>query len=209
MRWRGVATLAVVMVTVSASSAPAQVCAGRASFNFAPTQVALDAGANSAGPGLGLTAGHGTDRLFGAGSVAVHRRESGSARVITGAIGTDQALSPDNRLRVCPLLTAGHISGPGDVERFGFSVAGDASMLVVNTARIQVRPTIGLDLRHDGIGTAAGLFAQSSTRNSSTFTGGVGFLILNRVSLVPRIVVPLGPIGQTSVHLTVAYNDLR
>jgi hypothetical protein len=80
-------------------------------------------------------------------------------------------------------------------------------MLAVNTAQLMLLPTIGLDLRHNGVGRTAGLFVQAA-RRFNTFSGGIGFVIRNRLSIVPRLVVPFGSLSQSAVQLTVGYNVL-
>lgn len=82
-------------------------------------------------------------------------------------------------------------------------------MLAVNTPRMRVIPTIGIDLRYNGVGRTAGLFAQDASRSDNTFSAGIGFVIWNRLSVVPRVVVPFGPLNQSGLQMTVGYNWLR
>jgi hypothetical protein len=207
------ALLAWMTVALTCRPADAQMCAGRASFDLASTHFELDAGMNKSGHGVGVSVGHGTDNLFGIGVVLTHSADQADrVHMVAGTIGTDQPLSPDNKLHVCPMITVGYISGsdvlPNDNGRFGLSVAGHASMLAVNTPRMRVVPTLGLDFRQN-VGQAVSLFAQDARRTYHTFTTGIGFLIWNRLSLVPRVVVPFGSISQTGVEVTVAYNLIR
>jgi hypothetical protein len=215
MKTRTFARVTCLAITVILTGRPAaaQVCAGRAPFDLAATQFGLDAGLNSSGQVAGVNVGHGTDNLFGIGTVLWHAvEEADTGYMLSGTIGTDQPLSPDNVFRVCPMITVGYISGAdvasGDDGRLGLSVAGDASMMVMNTPRMRVALTIGLDLRKH-VGRAASLIAQDARRTYHTFSGGIGFLMSNRLSLVPKVVVPFGPIDQTGVYLTVAYNVIR
>ena len=102
---------------------------------------------NQSGHGVGVSVGHGTDRRFGGGTVLAHSTdETGDVYMIAGTLGTDQPLSPDNRFHVCPMITIGYLSdsdaAPSD-GGFGLSLAGDASMLVINGPRLRVAPTIG------------------------------------------------------------------
>jgi hypothetical protein len=204
----------VVLLTFGALPADAQICAGGASFNFAPTHFTLNAGANRSGQGIGLSAGHGTDAFFGIVSGATRTvADSGRIHSIAGTLGTDEPLSPDNKFHICPMLTLGYVSdsnaATGDRVRFGASAAADAAMLAMNTPEMRVIPTISLDLRFNGVGRPAGFFAQDASRDDSTFSAGVGFVIWNRLSVVPRVVVPFGPVNRSGFQMTVGYNVLR
>jgi hypothetical protein len=202
-----------LMVVLASRPADAQICAGRAPFDLGSPHFEVHAGMNKSVRGVGVSLGHGTDNLFGIGSVLTHTAdEAGRVYLIAGTVGTDQPLSADNKFHACPMITVGYISGldgsPNDNDRFGLSVAGHASMLVVNTPRMRVVPTIGLDFRRNA-GQPASFFAQDARRTYHTFTGGIGFLIWNRLSLVPRLVVPFGSLRQTGVDMAVAYNLIR
>jgi hypothetical protein len=203
--------IALSVVALASRAGYAQICSGRAPFNLASTHFELDAGFNRSGSGVGVSVGHGTDNLFGIGTLVGHTADgNGRVYMIAGTLGTDQPLSPDNKFRVCPLVTVGYISGSdlaGD-GRLGLSVSGDVSMLLVNTARIRVAPTIGLDFRKN-VGRVASFFAQDARRSYHTFTGGIGFLIWNQLTLVPRIVVPFGSIAHIGGQVTVGYNLRR
>jgi hypothetical protein len=204
---------ALLIVVLTHASADAQICAGRAPFDLASTHFEFDAGMNSTGHGVGVTLGHGTDNLFGMGVVLARTaNDADRVHMIAATIGTDQPLSPDNKFHVCPMITVGYISGlhvsPDNDGRFGLSIAGNASMLLVNTAPMRVVPTIGLDFRKN-VGQTASLFAQDAGLTYHTFTAGIGFLGWNRLSLVPRVIVPLGSITQTAIEVTVAYNVIR
>ena len=211
--WRPAALLAVALI-FGAAPAGAQTCAGRASYNLAPTHFGLDAGANADGRGLGGSVGYGTDALFGIVSGATHAVSgAGSVSGLAVTLATDQPLSPDNKLHVCPMITVGYVSHSDDAlrqdVRMGASVAADASMLTVNTPRLRVIPTIGIDLRFNGVGRPAGLFAQDASRDDNTFSAGIGFVIWNRLSLVPRVVVPFDSVTRSGFQMTIGYNLLR
>ena len=208
------AVLLVVLLTFAASPAGAQTCAGRTSFNLAPTHFGLDAGTNGSGRGFGGSVGYGTDALFGIVSGATHAVSgAGSVEGLVLTLATDQPLSPDNKLHVCPMITVGYVSdsnsATGHGVRIGASAAADASMLTMNTPRMRVIPTIGIDLRFNGVGRTASLFAQDASRNDSTFSAGIGFVIWNRLSLVPRVVIPFDSVTQSGLLMTVGYNLLR
>lgn len=200
----------IIMLGLGTRPADAQMCAGRAAFNLASTQLELDAGVNAGGSGIGMAVGHGTDALFALVSGATHPLD-GADRVTTiaGTIATDQPLSPDNKFHVCPMITVGYRSDHAGATGPGFAAAGDISMLVVNTPDLRVMPTLSLELPYNGVGRTVGLFADDASRRYRTFSAGIGFLIRNRLSIVPRVVVPFGPVGQSGLQVTVAYNHLR
>lgn len=133
--------------------------------------------------------------------------------MIAGTLGTDQPLSPDNRFRICPTITVSYVIDANgvsaDARRFGVAVAGDISMVAVNTPGLWLVPTIGLDLRHNGAGRPSSLFGQDGAGRYATFTAGMGLVISNRVSIVPRVVSPVGAIDRTAFQVTAGYNVLR
>ena len=96
--------------------------------------------------------------------------------------------------------------GTGENGQVGVSIAGDASMMLVNTATVRVVPTIAIDLRLGGINRMAALLAHDAGRHHSTFSGGLGVVIWNRFSVAPRLVIPFGPLDQSGFQLTVGYN---
>ena len=204
------AAFLVVLLTFGALPADAQICAGRASFNIAPTHFEFDIGANSSGRGIGVSVGHGKDALFGIVSGATHTVD-GTERVntIAGTIGTDQPLSPDYKFHVCPSITVGYASDRAGATGVGVSAAGDIAMLAVNTPDLRVMPTLSLELPYNGVGRAVGLFADDASRRYRTFSAGIGFLIRNRLSLVPRVVVPFGPVDRSAIQITVGYQLYR
>ena len=208
------AAFLLALLTLGPLPADAQICAGRASFNLASTHFELDAGANRHGRGVAVSVGHGTDALFGILSGATHRvAGAGSAHVIAATLATDQPLSPDNKLHVCPNVSLSYVSdadgATADGGRIGASAAADAAMLAMNTPRMRVMPTIGIELVLNGVGRTAALFAQDASRDDSTFSAGIGFVIDNRLSVVPRVVIPFRSAKQSGFQMTVGYNLLR
>jgi hypothetical protein len=205
--------LTALLLAMSPRPAAAQTCSGSVPFNLAPTQIAVHAGLDRRGRGAGASVGRGGDALFGVASAAVYDVDGGGhIKMIGGALGTDRPLSPDNRFRVCPTIAVAYRNGANgtsaDANRIGVSVAGDVSMVAVNTPRLWVVPTIGLDIRYNGAGRTASLFAENEEGRHSTFTAGVGFVFSNRLSLAPRVVVPFRSIDSTAFQMTVGYNLL-
>jgi hypothetical protein len=212
-RWLPAACAVLLLEAVSSPPAYAQLCAGRSSFNLSPTHFELDAGLNPRGRSIGASVGHGTDALFGVASAAAHTLKGGDrAYVVAATIGTDQILTPDNRLHICPMIIAGYESGAdaaGDGGRAGISMAADAAMMIVNTPAMRMMHTIGLDLRYRGMSRTTALFAQEQDRHHMTLSAGIGFVIRNRLSIVSKAIVPFGPVDRTGVQMTVGYNVLR
>jgi hypothetical protein len=111
------------------------------------------------------------------------------------------------------MVSVGYVSArdraTGDGGRVGVSAAADASLLVMNTPGMRVAPTIGLDLPLNGVGRYAGLVARDASRSESTFSAGIGFVLWNRLAVVPRLVVPFTAVRQSGFHVTVDYNVMR
>ena len=192
-------------VGLAGREADAKICSGRAPLTLASTHVELDAGMNQSGHGVGVSVGHGTDRLFGGGTVLAHSTdETGDVYMIAGTLGTDQPLSPDNRFHVCPIITIGYLSDSDAAFRRRLRAVACRGCLDARHQRAAAAsgPAIGLDFRKN-VGRAASFFAQDGEADYHTFTGGVGFLIWNRLSVIPRVVIPFGSISQTGFQVTV------
>jgi hypothetical protein len=82
-------------------------------------------------------------------------------------------------------------------------------LVAVNTPRLWVLPTIGLDIRYKGAGRTAALFAENGDGLHGTFTAGVGFVISNRLSIVPKVAVPFRAFDGVAFQITAGYNLLR
>lgn len=206
--------LPLLIAAFAAVPSYAQMCAGRASFNLSSTHVEIDAGTSGGGGSFSTAVGHGTDALFGIVAVASHRLDGpGRATAFAATVGTDQPLSPDNKFHVCPMITLGYVtnSANADVDGsfFGASAVGEIAMLAVNAPRLRVIPTLGLELRYHGIGRTPALSAGDGGNGYNTFTAGLGLVGWNRLTIVPRVVIPFGPLDRTGVHLTVGYNVVR
>jgi hypothetical protein len=82
-------------------------------------------------------------------------------------------------------------------------------MMVMNTPRMRVIPWIGLDFRLNGLDRTARLFAPDADRHDSTFSGGVGLVLWNRLTVVPTVVVVFGSAHHSGLQMTVGYTLLR
>lgn len=203
-------SLVMVLGALAVRAADAQVCSGRSSFNLANTHAELNMGASRSGRAVGISVGHGADALFATVAGTRHWLEGErDIYTVAGLIGSDQPLTPDNRLHACPMLTLAYerdASGTSRGGRVGVSASGDASLMLVNTGTMRVMPTIALDLRLTGVSRIAALLAHEAGRHRSTFSGGVGFVMWNRLSIAPRVVIPFGSVDRSGFQISVGYN---
>ena len=181
--WPRTLIAAGLLILVAASPAGAQVCAGRQAFNAASVQAGGYVENARSRRGAGGHVGAGTNALFAIASFRTGAGLGARTQVLTGTVGTDQPLTADNRLRLCPFITAGHVWAPEEAETAA-GVTGSAAMrlgyIAVNTHRRVIVPTFGVEFsRHrapvDGRGTILRL------------DGGVGMLLPNRWGVLAEI----------------------
>jgi hypothetical protein len=124
----GRALIGCALMSLTASEAAAQICAGGPAFNFAPLQIVATVGASDRGPLASASVGMGTDFLFGLVSFAglSGRGDDPNMRVLTVSAGTEQPMRVDNRLRFCPGLSLTHArrDGQGDTGLSGHLALG-------------------------------------------------------------------------------------
>jgi hypothetical protein len=169
-----------------ASDASAQVCDGRAPFNYLPLQLAGALSGGTGGTAASAAAGFGKDLLFGTVATAF----DGDHTAIDVVAGSDQPVTPDNRLRACPLASIG-VGFHNEETSLRLAAGGRASYLAVNSPRVWVIPTIGLQYRSEA---------------SVTFfeiEGGVG-LVRRPFALRPSVIQRAGDISATRVQVVLS-----
>jgi hypothetical protein len=177
---------AALMTLGSASVAEAQLCAGGMAFNFAPLQIGVAPAWSEEGLSAAVSAGAGSDYIFGVVTTGWHFGRDDDPRVwrVAVDVGTDQPLRVDNRLRVCPVLTVvaarrGNRSSAaaGGHVAVGWVARNDAGLLVV--------PTASLGLRHRAEHAAI----QNPLEHAIEMEAGVGLILNARIAVTPRVTV--------------------
>jgi hypothetical protein len=106
---------------------------------------------------MGAGAGYGHDGLFG--SVLV------SVRSLTTTLGTNQPLTLDNRVHLCPLVTVGFVERRS-VARGTVSAGASLGFLARNSAAVALVPAVGLRLYSEAGGRP---FGEASAALGITF----------------------------------------
>jgi hypothetical protein len=188
--WSALLTIGV------APASSAQTCAGALSFNFAPLQVA---GAGQWSVGSRSAAGSvaaGSDRLFGALSTGVNFDRA--VAHVGLAVGTDQPLSLDNRLHLCPVATLAY------ARQQGSAAAGAGGHVAVgwvarNAARLSIVPSAAFGVRQMPDGAHDG----GPLRHGAELHAAVGFILRGRVAVIPRVIFAREQPARVAVELTI------
>jgi hypothetical protein len=169
-----------------AAAADAQTCAGGMSLNLASWQLGAAAGWTSAGHPAAVALAAGTDRIFGSLSSGVRFAAADGTRVPQArlTVGTDQAVTLDNRLHVCPMLTVDYSRrdsrsglGAGGHIAVGWIVRNDASLAVIPSGAVGVRYR------------PAGAASASVLQRAAEVDAAIGFVVRGRVALTPRLLL--------------------
>jgi hypothetical protein len=167
-----------------ASDADAQICDGRAAFDLAPAQLGFHTAWTSDGHGTGMSIGAGRDQLFAIGSVERHSLMDAPAYRVAGTVGTNQPLRLDNRLHLCPMFGAAYTRRL-ETNRLGVAAGGSVGVLAKNSEALAVIPTLGVRICNV-LGDMSGAFAGHTSDPLGMLNFGVGLVILDRISLLPR-----------------------
>jgi hypothetical protein len=192
------AVLSALFTICLARASWAQTCAGAMSFNFAPLQVGGAAQVSAGGRAAAASVAAGTDRLFSAISSGLRFAEF-DRRVahVALAVGTDQPLTLDNRLHICPVATAAY------ARRQGRAAAGAGGHVTLgwvarNAAGLMVVPSAGFGVSHMP-DTAPDARPQ---KHAAEIHGAVGFILRGRLAVTPRVMLARSRPATMAVELT-------
>ena len=166
----------------AAADGRAQTCAGGMSFNFAPLQLGLVPAWSSLGGGASVSLAYGSDRLFAAGLAGI--AAGGRDSRIGMTVGVDQPVRRDNRVHVCPTVTASYARvEQASRAELGAHVA--LGWLARNTSALAIVPAVGVSM---GSGTAGALGVQPH-RFTGAVDAAVGVSVRSRYAFTPRVIV--------------------
>lgn len=181
---------AVVMLCTPAGGS-AQICAGRASFDYRPLQFRA-AGAFAEGQReTAVAVAHGVDRLFVQADAAYDPRSRVSRHAFSAAVGTDQPLTLNNRVHFCPLVTLAYGWTPQpqrNRERVDLLAEVRIGWLSANTNAVAVIPTASLGYRRR---YTPGSVLIDPGGNALTSSAGIGVVLRNGVAFRPAVSIPL------------------
>jgi hypothetical protein len=179
---RRIAALSVALASCVAADARAQTCAGGISFNFAPLQLGVAAASSSRGVAASASLAYGSDRLFAAGSGLV--ADGGRASRAGVTVGVDQAVRRDNRLHVCPTVTASYARSDGE-RRADVGAHIASGWVARNRPGLVVVPAFGVSIGN-GAASAVGVRAD---RVTGAVDAAVGIIVRSRYAFTPRVIV--------------------
>ncbi len=192
------AVLSALLTIGVARASSGQTCAGAISFNFAPLQVGGAAQVSAGGSAAAASVAAGSDRLFGAISSGLRFSEL-DRRVahVELAVGTDQPLTLDNRLHVCPVATAtfarrqgSAAAGAGGHVTFGWVARNAADLMIVPSAALGVRHLPG------------GAPDAPPLEPAVEIQAAVGFILRGRLAVTPRVMFARSRPATVAVELT-------
>jgi hypothetical protein len=204
-------SIAFSLVLICAGSdAGAQTCGGGLSFNFAPLQLGVAPAWSPQSSGIAASGAFGADRLFGVVSAKVHRTRQSDALgfAADATIGVNQPVRRDNRLHVCPMLSAGYVrAGPTKRPTVGARVA--FGWLAHNGPELAVVATAGVSIGRRALSGWTDPFLVPVDKAASSVDFGVGFIVRSRYVLTPRIAFPSGDEGHPTLAMHVSYGLRR
>jgi hypothetical protein len=191
-------TLAAFFFLITAADASAQTCLGLPSFSVGPYQASFTSvfteGVSKFGGGFAL----GSDDIFGGATISVTSFDEieENATSFGAHGGATFVVSDSERIEACPVASVSIAGGPdiGDVNvnGVGLRAGGRLGMSVYRAGDWQVVPTFGLDLAFDRV-TAELAGVETSERETYGIARvGVGFILNERIGLLPILGVPLG-----------------
>jgi hypothetical protein len=191
-------TLAAFLFVIAAADASAQTCLGLPSFSVGPYQASFTAnfaeGVQKFGGGFTL----GSDDIFGGATVAVTSFDDidENATSFGAHAGATFSVSDSERIEACPVASVTIAGGPdigdADINGVGLRAGGRLGMSVYRAGDWEIVPTFGLDLAFDRV-TAELAGVETSERETYGIARvGVGFVLNERIGILPILGVPLG-----------------
>ena len=173
----------VILTVGVARASSAQTCAGGMSFNFAPLQVGAAPGWSAGGGAAAASVGAGSDRLFGSFSTGLAFAATDRSRVAHAsvAVGTDQPMTLDNRLHLCPVATVAYARRQG---RASTGAGGHVTLgwIARNAAGLTIVPSAGVGVRYLPDGTAA----ADPLTHAAELQAAIGLILKGRFAVTPR-----------------------
>ncbi len=205
MRPFTVAGFCTIALAVFVPSAQAQTCLGGPSISKArSTQAGVGVAFRDELFAFGGNISAGNDSAFG--GLTVSRRslevdgfDSLSAVNLAVNAGLQIPATPDKRAMFCPIVGFSRTFGPNDVFDSGldlsdWSIGGGGAFGVTVGApgSIQFVPTVSLQVVRTTVTAKFGGESESESDTNGVLTLGLGFLLNERVSVLPNVSIPIG-----------------
>lgn len=188
---------AVVLVLVSIAPAYGQICTGNLPYDVAPRRIGGDVGFSANTLVLGGGYSRTFDRFFGTGGVFYQNvHDIGGAFGVVGSAGTERRVGADEKFALCPIGSLLLVWGPEPaidtgLFTFGLDIGASVGFEAARRGTTVIVPKFGasLSMLRTKFG---GNFDVSFTDTFLTLQAGVGFLLNDRMSVVPTIRIPVG-----------------
>lgn len=210
------ALVVAALVSLAAMPAPAQLCAGMASFSSGRMQVGGQLLTNDDYSSYGAALSLGTPReLFGGIAIANNDYDFIDESGLYVGFGGGYQLRPARQgFQVCPMVSLGFGLGPDDIGGTGvdmsirqFAAGASLGMVAHRSGGLQIVPTGSLAIVNQKIALDG---PGGDADESDTFLSldlGAGFVMNSVWTIRPMLSLPLGGDGQEeSLSLSVSYN---
>ena len=185
-----------------------QVCGGGVSFAKQPYQLNASLLTNDGGKLYTMGGGVGSGVWWGQGGLNFTTFDgvNGTAKGLFITGGGDFAVDSDKKIYACPILSIAHSGALGNLEGSSNLVTfgGSVGFIATKADSVTIIPTGALFLHHESFSFPISTF--NSSENSGSLQLGVGFIVNERMALVPGFVVPFGQNGgKNSFSVKFAY----
>ena len=202
----------VLVLTLVASPAYAQLCRGGPSFGVNPYQVAATAAFTDGAQAFGGEFGVGGEYLFAAAGFASRHVDDldSTATDVSARVGVELPVNRTRRIFFCPSGFLSFGNGPDvgatDVSTFRVGVGGRVGVGVHDTRRLMVIPTFGIGLLRERVAFELGGVEEDDSDGVGIASLGVGFVIHRRFAIIPELGVPFSAAdSDVTVSVRVAF----
>lgn len=203
MRIGSLALIVLSSAPCLAVPAASQICAGATSFAGAPLRVAGSAAVSPRAQSFafGLTLG-GSAKFFGVDLGTTHFDAlNGSSFDVAAEGGYELPLDQRGAIQLCPVLAAGHRSGPNGTPYGDYSETDVTALLRLGdvatlSSHVRLIPTVGLGYEHaEQNFNRLGSPAATASHGFGVFTVGMGEVFGKTVTVLLEAQVPIGLAG--------------
>lgn len=187
----------VLALALYAAPAAAQTCLGRGSFAVAPYQVSGAAVFTDGANGFDVGFAGGNSRLFAGATLGrtSYTAIDESSTDVGAFVGGGPVMRGDT-LQVCGVGGIAYAAGPNlgavDTHTLGLQFGASLGVAVVDGPSYSIVPAFGGSVVIARLTASAGGDDQSETETFGSIDLGVGLIFNQRVSVAPRIGIPVG-----------------
>jgi hypothetical protein len=187
----------VLLLALYAAPASAQTCLGRGSFAVAPFQVSGGAGFTDGANGFDVGFAGGSSQLFAGATLGrTSYTEIDESSTDVGAFVGGGPVMRGNTLQVCGVGGIAYGAGPNvgvvDTHTLALQFGASIGVAVIQGPSYSIVPAFGGSVVIARLTASVGDDDQSETETFGSVDFGVGLIFNERVSVAPRIGIPVG-----------------